>query len=64
MDKKPTNIDEKCPLCHGSGYYFSPLTREIKGLKKQGMSLRQIGKALGLSGNTVLYHLRKSKTED
>ena len=55
----------KCPVCSGTGYLneMPKYVKEMVKLRKAGLSLRQVGKAVGLSANTILYHLRKWEQE-
>jgi len=58
---------KKCPLCEGTGF----LTRKGEGdkeisfiknllkLREKGLSYREIAALVGLSANTVHYHISK-----
>ena len=50
-----------CPLCLGTGYAKQPTKneKEMRRLRKQGLTVRQIAKVLGLGSTTVFYHLSK-----
>lgn len=51
-----------CPLCNGSGYAKKPKKneKEILRLRKRGLTVRQIAKAVGLGSTTVFYYLKKN----
>jgi DNA-binding NarL/FixJ family response regulator len=57
---------KKCPLCNGSGYIKKPTKTELTILElyKKGLSMRQIGKVVGLkSSNTIWYHIHQAKLD-
>lgn len=55
------NKEKVCPVCRGSGSVnqLSSFEKEIIRLKKEGLTTRQIGLAVGLAHNTIVYHLKK-----
>ncbi len=52
-------LNDTCPLCNGTGKNprIKPIRREIKRLRAQGLTVRQIAKAVGKGSTTVHYHL-------
>jgi DNA-binding NarL/FixJ family response regulator len=53
-----------CPLCNGKGEWderkpLSKLAEEIRELRRQGMTIRSIAKAVNKSPTTVHHHLKK-----
>lgn len=59
---------KKCPLCDGHGFITRKgeslksvdRVKTILALRKKGLSMQEIGGIVGLSSNSVFYHLRKN----
>ena len=57
-----------CPLCNGKGKIPNLRTKEklkmqIKSLRNQGLTVRQIAKIVNRGSSTVFYHIKKLKNE-
>ena len=55
-----------CPTCHGRGVLglkSDPMVKIIHTLRKKGLSIRRIARAVGFkSPNTIIYYLKKTKS--
>jgi len=53
----------RCPVCKGTGQVEMDTRYEVRSLREQGLTIRQIGKVLGKGATTIHYHLHKEASD-